>query len=204
MQLLCSCLNNLSKNVEAVWGLLSLHTQELEPCIGCMQVPANTKLVKLCHVDGKRQYAHACVCMCVLTWLWLAVCVTGADNESDCQQCFCRPMWCLSCLGRWFASRQDQERPETWLSSRVPCPTCRAKFCVLDICLVRWQDSHTDPRTVFFVWCFDTISSSTVLEECWTRLRWTPLCIYWLCALSKESSCRVLIMVNFGLNLSVV
>ncbi|AWP12608.1 putative E3 ubiquitin-protein ligase TM129 isoform 2 [Scophthalmus maximus] len=83
--------------------------QEMEPCIGCMQVPANTKLVRLCHTEG-------------------------ADNESGCQQCFCRPMWCLSCLGRWFASRQDQQRPETWLSSRVPCPTCRAKFCILDVC----------------------------------------------------------------------
>ncbi|KAK2849549.1 hypothetical protein Q5P01_009383 [Channa striata] len=86
--------------------------QELEPCIGCMQVPAGTKLIRLCHTEG-------------------------AETESDCQQCFCRPMWCLSCLGRWFASRQDQQRPETWLSSRVPCPTCRAKFCILDICVVR-------------------------------------------------------------------
>lgn len=85
--------------------------QEMEPCIGCMQVPASTKLVKLCQAEG-------------------------ADHESECQQCFCRPMWCLSCLGRWFASRQDQQRPETWLSSRVPCPTCRAKFCILDICVV--------------------------------------------------------------------
>ncbi|XP_038554539.1 E3 ubiquitin-protein ligase TM129 isoform X3 [Micropterus salmoides] len=89
--------------------------QEIEPCIGCMQVPASIKLVRLCHVE--------------------VLCVVGADNE--CQQCFCRPMWCLSCLGRWFASRQDQQRPETWLSSRVPCPTCRAKFCILDICVVR-------------------------------------------------------------------
>ncbi|XP_072252364.1 E3 ubiquitin-protein ligase TM129 [Leuresthes tenuis] len=85
--------------------------QEVEPCIGCMQVPAGTKLVRLCQT-------------------------AGAD-ESECQQCFCRPMWCLTCLGRWFASRQDQQRPETWLSSRVPCPTCRAKFCILDICVVR-------------------------------------------------------------------
>ncbi|XP_061691170.1 E3 ubiquitin-protein ligase TM129 isoform X2 [Syngnathoides biaculeatus] len=85
--------------------------QDVEPCIGCMQVPANTKLVRLCHVDE-------------------------ADIEPECEQCFCRPMWCLSCLGRWFASRQDQQRPETWLSSRVPCPTCRAKFCILDVCVV--------------------------------------------------------------------
>ncbi|XP_071386386.1 E3 ubiquitin-protein ligase TM129 isoform X2 [Centroberyx affinis] len=85
--------------------------QDLEPCIGCMQVPAGTKLIRLCREDG-------------------------GDNDSECQQCFCRPMWCLSCLGRWFASRQDQQRPETWLASRVPCPTCRAKFCILDVCVV--------------------------------------------------------------------
>ncbi|KAM9741504.1 E3 ubiquitin-protein ligase TM129 isoform 2-T2 [Menidia menidia] len=86
--------------------------QEVEPCIGCMQAPAGTKLVRLCQA-------------------------AGSDQESECQQCFCRPMWCLMCLGRWFASRQDQQRPETWLSSRVPCPTCRAKFCILDVCVVR-------------------------------------------------------------------
>ncbi|KAM9375494.1 E3 ubiquitin-protein ligase TM129 [Pholidichthys leucotaenia] len=86
--------------------------QEVEPCIGCMQVPANTKIITLCHT---------------------------ADSEDDleCQQCLCRPMWCVMCLGRWFASRQDQERPETWLSSKARCPTCRARFCILDICTVR-------------------------------------------------------------------
>ncbi|XP_041652951.1 E3 ubiquitin-protein ligase TM129 [Cheilinus undulatus] len=86
--------------------------QDLEPCIGCMQVPANSKLVKLCNSED-------------------------SDRDWECQTCLCRPMWCLSCLGRWFASRQDQQRPETWLSSRVPCPTCRARFCILDVCVVR-------------------------------------------------------------------
>ncbi|XP_034036811.1 E3 ubiquitin-protein ligase TM129 [Thalassophryne amazonica] len=85
--------------------------QELEPCIGCLQVPANIKLIRLCRHDDD-------------------------DSVSDCQQCFCRPMWCLSCLGRWFASRQDQQRPETWLTNGVPCPTCRAKFCILDVCAI--------------------------------------------------------------------
>ena len=66
----------------------------------------------------------------------LPSCASGSENE--CRQCFCRPMWCLSCLGRWFASRQNQERPETWLASCVPCPTCRSKFCILDVCLIRW------------------------------------------------------------------
>ncbi|XP_030223982.1 E3 ubiquitin-protein ligase TM129 [Gadus morhua] len=85
---------------------------EVELCIGCMQVPAGAKLIRLC-------------------------CEEGYDSGSECRQCFCRPMWCLSCLGRWFSSRQDQDRPETWLASSVPCPTCRSKFCILDVCLVR-------------------------------------------------------------------
>ncbi|XP_069488248.1 E3 ubiquitin-protein ligase TM129 [Ambystoma mexicanum] len=83
--------------------------QELEPCIGCMQINANIKLVKLCR----------------------------EPNEGECQQCYCRPMWCLTCMGKWFASRQDQQHRETWLASHVPCPTCRANFCILDVCLVR-------------------------------------------------------------------
>ncbi|KAG9479513.1 hypothetical protein GDO78_011509 [Eleutherodactylus coqui] len=82
---------------------------ELEPCIGCMQTNANVKLVKYCN----------------------------EPNEGECQQCYCRPMWCLTCMGKWFASRQDQQHPETWLSSKVPCPTCRAKFCIVDVCHIR-------------------------------------------------------------------
>ncbi|XP_043112493.1 E3 ubiquitin-protein ligase TM129 [Puntigrus tetrazona] len=82
--------------------------QELEPCIGCMQASAGVKLLRLCQADG----------------------------DGECQRCYCRPMWCLTCMGKWFASRQDQQQPETWLGSRVPCPTCRAKFCILDVCSI--------------------------------------------------------------------
>lgn len=84
-------------------------SQELEACIGCMQTRASVKLVKTCQEAA----------------------------EGECQQCYCRPMWCLTCMGKWFASRQDPQRPDTWLASRVPCPTCRARFCILDVCAVR-------------------------------------------------------------------
>ncbi|XP_008840048.1 E3 ubiquitin-protein ligase TM129 isoform X3 [Nannospalax galili] len=84
-------------------------SQELEACIGCMQTRANVKLVKTCQEPA----------------------------VGECQQCYCRPMWCLTCMGKWFASRQDPQRPDTWLASRVPCPTCRARFCILDVCTVR-------------------------------------------------------------------
>ncbi|XP_074064809.1 E3 ubiquitin-protein ligase TM129-like [Macrotis lagotis] len=83
-------------------------SQELEPCIGCMQTRANIKLVKNCQ----------------------------ELDAGEWQQCYCHPMWCLTCMGKWFASRQDQQHPETWLSNHVPCPTCRSKFCILDVCII--------------------------------------------------------------------
>jgi len=78
---------------------------DVDTCIGCMQSVSDVKLRKLC----------------------------AGMEEGKCQQCFCRPMWCLECMSKWFASRQDQTRPETWLSANSPCPTCRAVFCVLDV-----------------------------------------------------------------------
>ena len=80
-----------------------------------MQKESDVKLQKRCEVDNPGE---------------------GGDNDDRCVQCFCRPMWCLECMGKWFASRQDQSRPETWMGSRSPCPTCRAKFCMLDICKI--------------------------------------------------------------------
>ena len=77
-------------------------------CIGCMQTPANVKLVKLCDHLG----------------------------EGDCMPCYCRPMWCLLCMGKWFSSRQDQATPHAWMASKSPCPTCRARFCMLDVCTI--------------------------------------------------------------------
>ncbi|RDD37261.1 Transmembrane protein 129 [Trichoplax sp. H2] len=79
-----------------------------EQCIGCLTKSADVKLQKLCY----------------------------PPQEGECQSCFCKPMWCLDCMGKWFACRQDQRRIETWLSSKAPCPTCRATFCVLDVCAI--------------------------------------------------------------------
>ncbi len=59
-----------------------------------------------------------------------------SPRTGECMRCYCRPMWCLECMGKWYASRQDQSAPETWMSSRSPCPTCRATFCMLDVCML--------------------------------------------------------------------
>ncbi|XP_034286407.1 E3 ubiquitin-protein ligase TM129 [Pantherophis guttatus] len=102
-------LETFSSLVERNPPYLVPSNQELDLCIGCMQSPANIKLLKNC------QELH----------------------DGECQPCFCYPMWCLLCMGKWFASQQDQQHPETWLSSHVPCPTCRARFCILDVCSVQ-------------------------------------------------------------------
>ncbi|XP_011497085.1 PREDICTED: E3 ubiquitin-protein ligase TM129 [Ceratosolen solmsi marchali] len=90
-------------------------TQELDQCMGCMQVIPNIKLNKLCSNN-------------VLV-------------QDPCVSCYCRPLWCVDCIAKWFASRQDKTAPETWLSSKSTCPVCRAKFCILDVSYVKKVDS---------------------------------------------------------------
>lgn len=82
--------------------------QELEQCVGCLQATPSVKLQKLCADSGQNRCTH----------------------------CYCRPMWCLDCMAKWFASRQDSEYQRQWLSSKSTCPMCRATFCVLDVCIL--------------------------------------------------------------------
>ncbi|XP_076245126.1 E3 ubiquitin-protein ligase TM129 [Calliopsis andreniformis] len=89
------------------------YTEELGQCIGCMQAMSNVKLFKQCNSG------------------------IGSGNPEECMTCYCRPMWCIDCMAKWFASRQDETAPETWLSSKCTCPVCRACFCVLDVCLIQ-------------------------------------------------------------------
>ena len=89
------------------------YAEELSQCIGCMQALSNVKLHKQCSSG------------------------IGSGNPEDCMVCYCRPMWCIECMAKWFASRQDENAPETWLSSKCTCPVCRARFCILDVCLIQ-------------------------------------------------------------------
>lgn len=92
-------------------------SEELDHCIGCMENYSNIKLYKLC--DNSRE-------------------VTGNEN---CTTCYCRPMWCIECMAKWFASRQNETAPETWMSSKCTCPLCRARFCLLDVCFIQSTES---------------------------------------------------------------
>ncbi|KAK3856887.1 hypothetical protein Pcinc_019149 [Petrolisthes cinctipes] len=94
--------------------VLPANQEESSMCIGCMATEANVKLQRRCGrvEDG------------------------GGGGNGLCAHCDCRPLWCITCLSKWFAARQDQNSPETWLGSRAPCPTCRATFCMLDVSLI--------------------------------------------------------------------
>ncbi len=57
-------------------------------------------------IDLKREDVETCVgCMRKQADVKLI-----KNCDGDCVQCFCRPMWCLECLGKWFAYRQDQSK----------------------------------------------------------------------------------------------
>ncbi|KAE9547648.1 hypothetical protein FO519_009138 [Halicephalobus sp. NKZ332] len=43
---------------------------------------------------------------------------------------------CTNCISRIFASKQDPSKTDQWLGGRADCPTCRASFCALDVCLL--------------------------------------------------------------------
>ncbi|ENN78050.1 E3 ubiquitin-protein ligase TM129 [Dendroctonus ponderosae] len=85
---------------------------ELDQCLGCLQARPGIKIQKQCPDEG----IH--------------------PMEQKCTDCFCRPMWCLDCLTKWFVSRQDKDEQNRWLSKKCTCPMCRATFCVLDVCLL--------------------------------------------------------------------
>ncbi|XP_055355898.1 E3 ubiquitin-protein ligase TM129-like [Paramacrobiotus metropolitanus] len=62
--------------------------------------------------------------------------LTKRCDAAECQNCGCRPLWCVGCMGLWFAHQQDQQHPEGWMAARAPCPSCRSPFCVLDVCAI--------------------------------------------------------------------
>lgn len=59
-----------------------------------------------------------------------------ASELGNCSNCYCRPMFCVDCMAKWFASRQNQHEKDIWLQQKCTCPMCRAKFCMLDVCII--------------------------------------------------------------------
>lgn len=93
-----------------------------DQCFACMISKPNVKIAKNCaDLDENSQPLEA---------------------ERCCQNCYCRPMWCIDCLARWFASRQNDDERETWLQQKCSCPMCRARFCVTDVCYLENNDDQ--------------------------------------------------------------
>ena len=90
---------------EVIQNGLYLSPREREECIGCLHAISDVKLSKMC----------------------------DEPEVGGCKGCLCRPMWCMRCLAKWFANRQDKDAPGKWLSGTAPCPTCRSKFCIRDV-----------------------------------------------------------------------
>ncbi|KXJ75741.1 hypothetical protein RP20_CCG011130 [Aedes albopictus] len=87
-----------------------------DSCFACMQAQPNIKIQKNClDVDEEGE---------------------ALPESRCCQVCNCRPMWCIDCVAKWFASRQNQSERESWLQQKCTCPMCRARFCVLDVCYI--------------------------------------------------------------------
>lgn len=61
-------------------------------------------------------------------------------DSACCGNCYCRPMWCVDCMAKWFASRQTEHEHGIWLQQKCACPMCRAKFCILDVSYMEQQN----------------------------------------------------------------
>lgn len=94
-----------------------------EKCFACMVAEPNIKIHKQC-TDTDRNGQ-----------------LLAADN--CCSNCYCRPMWCVECLARWFAARQSDHEREVWLEQKCTCPMCRAKFCLLDVSYIEKPPSSS-------------------------------------------------------------
>uniref|UniRef100_A0A336MJS4 CSON000280 protein n=1 Tax=Culicoides sonorensis TaxID=179676 RepID=A0A336MJS4_CULSO len=89
---------------------------DLDTCFACFAAEPDVKIVKHC-LDFNEHGEEL-----------------GEDER--CGNCYCRPMFCVSCCARWFSARQDEKSPETWLEKKSPCPMCRTRFCMLDVCYI--------------------------------------------------------------------
>lgn len=103
-----------TEQVQSNGNIDDARPQNLENCIGCFAKVADITLRKSCG--------------------------DGAVGES-CSQCYCRPMWCIECMARWFSSRQKDHPPNTWMSRKLHVPLAEQIFaCLIFILFTKYID----------------------------------------------------------------
>lgn len=106
--------DQVAQNPTYRWPVTADDSQD--NCFACMLVLPNIKIRKNClDVNEAGEALPELLC---------------------CQVCNCKPMWCIDCVAKWFATRQEHSDREFWLQQKCTCPMCRARFCVLDVCYI--------------------------------------------------------------------
>ncbi|CEF70828.1 Transmembrane protein 129 [Strongyloides ratti] len=88
--------------------------EEIDNCLGCLYNKASVIIRKNCNT------------------------IINEINSPSCEECHCRPLWCLRCLALVYESKcgksiNDGINP---LFCKANCPTCRAYFCILDVSII--------------------------------------------------------------------
>ena len=61
-----------------------IYFQEVDNCIGCMVAPSDVKLLRRCDTIDSDQPQEE-----------------NNQPQDSCVTCYCRPMWCITCMGKW-------------------------------------------------------------------------------------------------------
>ncbi|CAI5456125.1 unnamed protein product [Caenorhabditis angaria] len=92
--------------------------EELESCFGCGGNGNQVVLRKKCDNHGDEVYENI---------------VGEIIDIPPCEECRCRPMWCVSCMARVFLAKQPKVEKHRWMQGVANCPTCRKTFCIKDV-----------------------------------------------------------------------
>uniref|UniRef100_A0A0N5B3P2 Transmembrane protein n=1 Tax=Strongyloides papillosus TaxID=174720 RepID=A0A0N5B3P2_STREA len=88
--------------------------EEIDNCLGCLYNKASVIIRRNCTQ------------------------ITNEPNSPPCENCNCRPLWCLRCLALVYESKCGKKIADGMdpLICKANCPTCRAYFCILDVSMI--------------------------------------------------------------------
>uniref|UniRef100_A0A0N4ZHF3 RING-type domain-containing protein n=1 Tax=Parastrongyloides trichosuri TaxID=131310 RepID=A0A0N4ZHF3_PARTI len=95
--------------------------EEIENCLGCLQNKSNVIIRKRCGDVGEE------------------------GGVLPCEECNCRSLWCVRCLALIYESKCGKNISDGMLPifCKASCPTCRARFCILDVQMIEVSNENT-------------------------------------------------------------